>query len=190
MLGTLLTLTLTLVHAAPAASRQVRDSSLTEREQVVHLLSRFTNGVRAVDVERVLEIGIDSWIDQQLAGGPSGPLTLSTRLEELDTLRMSPSEAYLHTFMALPENATRKDRIERDQRRRLLKRELLESIALRSIYSDQQLQDVLCDFWRNHFNVSYTKGYPADIYISDYERTVIQAHVVRASATAMTSFCL
>lgn len=151
---------------------------LSDRERAVHLLSRFSSGVREVDVARVLEIGTEAWIDEQLEPGTPGPLSLSKRLLKFETLGMSPFEVYQHTETVLPAGASRKDRIERDKRRAIPMRQLLHSVALRSIYSDRQLEEVLCDFWRNHFNVSFTKTYPAHLYIHDYERRVVQAHVL------------
>ena len=48
---------------------------------------------------------------------------------------------------------------------------------LRAIYSDRQLDEVLTDFWFNHFNVFIGKG--ADRYlITSYERDVIRPHVL------------
>ena len=47
----------------------------------------------------------------------------------------------------------------------------------RAIESDRQLQEVLVDFWYNHFNVDVKKG--ADRYlISAYERDAIRPHVL------------
>lgn len=48
---------------------------------------------------------------------------------------------------------------------------------LRAVYSDRQLQEVLTDFWFNHFNVFIGKG--ADHYlVTAYERDVIRPHVL------------
>jgi uncharacterized protein (DUF1800 family) len=48
---------------------------------------------------------------------------------------------------------------------------------LRAVYSDRQLEEVLTDFWFNHFNVYMGKG--ADRYqITSYERDVIRPHVL------------
>ncbi|HEX8797522.1 MAG TPA: DUF1800 domain-containing protein, partial [Terriglobales bacterium] len=48
---------------------------------------------------------------------------------------------------------------------------------LRAVYSDRQLEEVLTDFWFNHFNVYMGKG--ADRYqIISYERDVIRPHVL------------
>jgi uncharacterized protein (DUF1800 family) len=55
--------------------------------------------------------------------------------------------------------------------------EVQSSKLLRAIYSDRQLEEVLTDFWFNHFNVFIGKG--ADHYlITAYEREVIRPHVL------------
>ena len=46
----------------------------------------------------------------------------------------------------------------------------------RAIYSERQLEEVLVDFWFNHFNVFAGKGRTAG-YIPDYEREAIRPHV-------------
>jgi uncharacterized protein (DUF1800 family) len=51
--------------------------------------------------------------------------------------------------------------------------ELVQSKLLRAVYSDRQLQEVMTDFWFNHFNVFIGKG--ADRYmLTGYERDVIR----------------
>ncbi|MBV8053074.1 MAG: DUF1800 domain-containing protein [Acidobacteriaceae bacterium] len=53
--------------------------------------------------------------------------------------------------------------------------ELVESKLLRAVYSERQLQEVMTDFWFNHFNVFIGKG--ADHYLlASYERDVIRPH--------------
>jgi uncharacterized protein (DUF1800 family) len=54
--------------------------------------------------------------------------------------------------------------------------ELQQAKILRAIYSERQLQEVLTDFWFNHFNVYIQKG--ADrILTTSYERDVIRPRV-------------
>src|SRR5207237_6837123 len=59
-------------------------------------------------------------------------------------------------------------------------RQQVEAIAseklLRAMYSERQLQEVLVDFWFNHFNVYAGKGRTAE-FLPDYERDVIRPHV-------------
>jgi uncharacterized protein (DUF1800 family) len=54
--------------------------------------------------------------------------------------------------------------------------DLTEGKLLRAIYSNHQLQELLVDFWYNHFNVFISKG--ADHYlVPSYEREAIRPHV-------------
>ncbi len=55
--------------------------------------------------------------------------------------------------------------------------ELAMAKMIRAIYSERQLQQVLDDFWFNHFNVYAAKG--ADRWLlTSYERDVIQPHAL------------
>jgi uncharacterized protein (DUF1800 family) len=54
--------------------------------------------------------------------------------------------------------------------------ELSEAKLLRAVYSDRQLEEVMTDFWYNHFNVFINKG-PDRYMITAYERDVIRPHV-------------
>jgi len=51
--------------------------------------------------------------------------------------------------------------------------ELVQAKLLRAIYSDRQLEEVMTDFWFNHFNVFVNKG--ADrVLLTNYEQEVIR----------------
>src|SRR5580658_10013919 len=55
--------------------------------------------------------------------------------------------------------------------------ELTQAKLLRAIYSERQLDEVMTDFWINHFNVFINKG--ADRYLlTSYERDTIRPHVL------------
>jgi uncharacterized protein (DUF1800 family) len=54
--------------------------------------------------------------------------------------------------------------------------ELVDSRMYRALYSNHQLEEVLVDFWLNHFNVFNGKG-PARMLLTSYERDAIRPHV-------------
>jgi uncharacterized protein (DUF1800 family) len=55
--------------------------------------------------------------------------------------------------------------------------ELMKAKLMRAIYSERQLDEVMTDFWINHFNVFINKG--ADRYLlTSYERDAIRPHVL------------
>ncbi len=60
---------------------------------------------------------------------------------------------------------------------RVVTTELQQAKVLRAIYSERQFEEVMTDFWFNHFNVFINKG--ADRYlITAYERDVIRPHAL------------
>ena len=271
--------------AAPTVQR------MDERERAIHALNRLTFGPRPGDVDRVLAIGVDQWIAQQLSPEKIDDRVLEARLAPYRTLHMSAAEmvedfpppqvlkavaegkipmprdpqlkavytaglaryndrqmkknpqavqnadllemspddltqemrekrqsAREHArsraldLMELPpgvrtQNLAAMDADERrgfwralsqDDREKLtadmtpqqkelllslenpvavVNGELMQSKLLRAAYSDRQLQEVMTDFWFNHFNVFIGKG--ADRYlVTGYERDVIRPHAL------------
>jgi len=158
--------------------QKTEEKPLTERQQAAHLLSRLAFGPRPGQVDEVLRTGLDRWVTAQLDPSRIPTPGLNDRLAAFQTLAMTPRDLR-EAFLALrKENPTPEEIKARNLKKRQPKIELLQSILLRAVYSPRQLQEVLCNFWRNHFNVSYTKGGPVDFFIPDYERTVVQAHAL------------
>jgi uncharacterized protein (DUF1800 family) len=60
---------------------------------------------------------------------------------------------------------------------RLVLVELSQQKILRAAYSDRQLEEVMVDFWFNHFNVFAGKG-QTRVYLTEYERDAIRPHVL------------
>ena len=73
-------------HPTPAVQR------MSERERAVHALNRLTFGPRPGDVERVLAMGVNRWIEQQLSPTQIDNSALEARLAPYRTLRMSAEE--------------------------------------------------------------------------------------------------
>jgi uncharacterized protein (DUF1800 family) len=55
--------------------------------------------------------------------------------------------------------------------------DLAEGKMMRAVYSSKQLEEVLTDFWFNHFNVYFDKGADRDL-VTSYEREVIRPNVL------------
>ena len=55
--------------------------------------------------------------------------------------------------------------------------ELIDSRMYRALYSNRQLEEVLVDFWLNHFNVFNGKG-QVRMLLTSYERDAIRPHVL------------
>jgi uncharacterized protein (DUF1800 family) len=62
--------------------------------------------------------------------------------------------------------------------RQVVLQDLREARVYRAIYSNRQLEEVLTDFWFNHFNVYESKGEPEQLTLASYENDAIRPHVL------------
>ena len=161
--GFLLALAISLVPAAELTARgaesRIPNPESRDEATITHILNRLTFGPRSGDVDRVRAMGLSSWIDQQLHPELIDDSAAVALLAPLDTPPGSVDPRELRRFAR--------------QQIQLLAGEKI----LRATYSERQLQEVLVDFWFNHFNVYAGKGRTAE-YLAEYERAVIRPHVL------------
>ena len=70
----------------------------------------------------------------------------------------------------------RREAMAANQPQQFVNAELIENKLYRAIYSNHQLEEVLVDFWLNHFNVFNGKG-QTRVLLTSYERDAIRPHV-------------
>ena len=71
---------------------KIADSSLTEQKRAAHALNRLTFGARPGDIQQVMAMGVDKWIDLQLHPERISDNALESHLASFRTLRMSSRE--------------------------------------------------------------------------------------------------
>ena len=160
---------------------------------IVHVLNRTGFGPRPGDVERVRAIGIQRYIEEQLRPDRIADAAMATRLSGLTTITLSSRQ--IADQYELPQLEARKQKKQEakdgdapagdakqppdpaQQRANSVVVELAEQKLLRAVYSERQLQELLTDFWFNHFNVDARKG--ADRFLlTEYERDTIRPRVL------------
>lgn len=67
---------------------------LTEDQKIMHVLNRLGFGARAGDLERVKQIGIDKYIEQQLNPSSVNDLAAEAKVKNFDVLKMSNEELF------------------------------------------------------------------------------------------------
>src|SRR5262245_41752421 len=158
---------------------------------IQHVLNRIAFGARPGDVDRVKAMGLRRYIDEQLRPDRIDDGQMSGRLEGLTTLRLSSSDIQAQFERPLMEARQERKQDQKDgqngqlspemralqQNAQRVILELGEQKLLRAVYSERQLQEVLTDFWFNHFNVDARKGRERT-FITEYERDVIRPHVL------------
>jgi uncharacterized protein (DUF1800 family) len=227
-------------------------TELSADEAILHALNRLTYGPRPGDLERVKQMGLAKWIDQQLNPNSIDDKALDARTESLPTLRMSTaaliadypqpkkaaklaaasqtradaaaavvardaqqassnsSDAMQGTTnsakdsgesadtpspmkqqsantatqgggkrgaLGIDPNAVPRPIADDSKRPARVVEELAMAKMTRAIFSQRQLQQVMDDFWFNHFNVFAGKGEDR-YYLTSYERDVIQPHAL------------
>jgi len=145
----------------------------------LHVLNRIGFGPQTEAVARASRIGVTRYIEEQLHPERIDDRVVAGRLARLQTLDLSSRQ--LAQQYELPLVEARRDQkqsaagnnrgrspnggappdmrmaAEREAANLPLA-ELSQQKVLRAIYSERQLQEVLTDFWFNHFNVDARKG--------------------------------
>jgi uncharacterized protein (DUF1800 family) len=167
------------LSTAPLSALRAAPTEATD-EQILHVLNRLSFGPAPGDVEAVRRIGIDTYIEQQLHPSllPRSP-ELDTRLADLSTLNESTTQLAEKYEPSKEEaqSASEEQKKEFAKRRNIVLEELSEAKILRGVMSPAQLQEVMTDFWFNHFNVFAEKGYDKT-FISPYEREAIRPYAL------------
>jgi uncharacterized protein (DUF1800 family) len=170
----------------------------SDNAAALHVLNRLGFGARPEDVARIRQIGAARYIDEQLHPDRIDDRAVAGRLAGLATLDLNSrtlAEKYEQPLLDARRNQKQTagnsgagappDTGARPQMRMSPEREaanlplaeLSQQKVLRAVYSERQLQEVLTDFWFNHFNVDARKG-PERFLLTEYERDVIRPHVL------------
>ncbi|MFI5243059.1 MAG: DUF1800 domain-containing protein [Gemmatimonadales bacterium] len=177
----------TASSAGDVAGRELREQ--TADEQVKHVLNRLAFGARPGDAERVREMGVDRWIAMQLSPASIDGRSTERFVARFPALAMSPEQLlaeYPQRQQLVRESRAQKSDLTASDSMRLkeagrLSRQLLTELqtakVARAVISDRQLEEVMVDFWENHFTVFAGKG-PERYFLGEYERESIRPHAL------------
>ena len=189
-----------------ALQRDLADAALSARERAVHLLSRLAYHPTPAELAEIERVGIINWVDRQLQPGRMQNARFERRISELNGIQMAPGEAYawvqkgarkagqldlfyqpgesvdLEQLTELEREQIRQQReIAQEELRKLiyqLQFEFLGATLARAVESDRQGEEVLADFWRNHFNVDSRKGgREAAFWMPQWEQQVLRGNM-------------
>ena len=115
--------------------------------------------------EALLNLPPNDRIKEILQMSPEDQRALDFKGPKADALTEGMSPQQKETVMAL------------NNPEQVVANELMQAKLMRAIYSERQLDEVMTDFWFNHFNVFINKG--ADRYLlTSYERDAIRPHAL------------
>jgi uncharacterized protein (DUF1800 family) len=182
--------------AAPAFAQAPRPDhrELTADLQVVQALNRLTFGPRPGDAGKIRSMGLDKWIEQQLHPERIDDNKLEKFVARYEILNSNQNDLLRQYADAQRERrAVRRQRGDTGERvsredsamvreialnRRQVVGQLQSARVARAVASNRQLEEVMTDFWLNHFNVFAQKGPPQPYYLAEYESKVIRPNAL------------
>jgi uncharacterized protein (DUF1800 family) len=181
----------TLSPLPPAADA---GRELTADQQVLQVLNRLTFGAQPGEAAAVREMGVDRWIARQLDPESINDRETDAFVAEFPTYREAiadlqrtipaPNKVAAARRMTAASNGapmTAADSVAIRDARRVANRVVQDVQILRvarAEMSHRELDEVLVDFWLNHFTVYDRKGAQMRYYLASYDRDVIRPHAL------------
>ena len=167
-------------------------SPLNPLEKANQALDRLAYGSRPGEAEALAsggDVAVWAWVEAQLFPEALADAHVDRVLSALPTVGLTSAELY-RDYPSLNDVAKARgvDLGNEDQKRQLLNEldpdrlarrideDLEDQKLVRAVESRRQLNEVLADFWFNHFNVDIEKGKMRWL-ITSYERDAIRAHL-------------
>jgi len=155
---------------------KARDSLATQG----HILSRLSFGATSSVLEQVNQTGIEAYIQSQLKPQSIRESSvLENYLAKLSSINREPTKLHASelAFREKLENSKlstkQQEAIQQDIRKLNVRtiNEAADARLARGVYGNRQLQEVMVDFWMNHFNVHALKS-GVKYWLHDYENQI------------------
>jgi uncharacterized protein (DUF1800 family) len=163
-------------------------SSLGPDQLILHALNRLGYGPRPGDVERVRRMGLAAYIGRQLDPRGIPDPAVEQALAAYPVLTASTVALVRDYPLPTPQarqrlasgEMSRQEMMEMypaERRPAVITAQMQAARITRAVASDRQLEEVMVDFWFNHFNVYAQKG-AVRWMLPAYEREAIRPHAL------------
>lgn len=175
--------------AAQGASPQTAGAMQPEQSSPANMEANAAPAASAQPVPDAQAMGMAARMDS-LDNAPETDAILALapgqRLARLSDLQPAEFESFMKSLRPVQRQALvadmtpdqRESVADLDNPERLVAGELMANRLARDIYSIAQLQEVMTDFWLNHFNIYLRKNEMMPYYLVSYERDVIRPHAL------------
>ncbi|HXL73299.1 MAG TPA: DUF1800 domain-containing protein, partial [bacterium] len=160
---------------------------LTQQQQMIQVLNRLTFGPRPADYTHIQKVGIKAFIEEQLHPEKIDDSSCDQLLSQYHDLLKSSWDLYqkyppanvliVNGIPQKNDNVNEAEKKEANENIRVILKQLDASKLTRILYSQRQLQEVMTDFWFNHFNVTFEKN-RIKWLLPGYERDVIRPNAL------------
>jgi len=162
-------------------------TSLSSPKDIFHISNRLSFGMSEKDINKINKIGVNSYIKEQLNPKNIDINTFQTvKVSKYQKLNMNVAELfknynsqYILSQNGKKQSFSEEEKKQLNQKRRKFFTDTLEFKIDKSINNPRQLEEVMTDFWFNHFNVFTDKMRNLQqILITNYEQKAIQPHAL------------
>ena len=151
---------------------------LSTGQRALHVLNRLAFGPRPGDINYVKKIGIQNWVECQLhPDSITEPTELREYVASLHTLNMTPVELFIQYQLPLRQLAPGEDKKAAQQKSRIILQQAVQARIIRALEGPCQLQEVMTNFWFNHFNIFTGKGL-CHLWLGSFEQEAIRPHAM------------
>ena len=163
-------------------------SPLGPDQRILHALNRLGYGPRPGDVERVRRMGLAAYIETQLDPRGIPDPAVEQALAAYPALALSTATLVREYPLPTPQarqrltsgEMSRQEMMEMypaERRPAVITAQMQAARITRAVASGRQLEEVMVDFWFNHFNVYAQKG-AVRWMVPAYEREAIRPHAL------------
>jgi uncharacterized protein (DUF1800 family) len=169
---------------ALALSGGARASDISAEQ--VALLERLTWGINGTTVAQFQRLGMDRWLDEQLAAGGEAilPRIAQDQIEAMSALKAPLLEMVIAKDAEIRAANKLEDPDRKAEARTAYHRSLTDVVRqaaareiLRALYSPRQIHERLTWFWFNHFNVHQSKS-NIRLLVGDYVERAIRPNAL------------
>ncbi len=163
-------------HAGTGTS----SAPLTDEEKALHVLNRLAYGPRPGDVDAVRKLGVKHYIAEQLAPDSIPlPVPLVEQLAGLPTYQLSQGQLFQqYGPPSFPANGAPDDKkMARQRANQEITPQTHQARLLQATESPRQLQEVMTEFWFNHFNVYEPKEW-VRYWNAEYEKDTLRPNAL------------
>ena len=154
--------------------------ALPELRQQVERARQIQNEIRNREMQD-MQRKMRPPLSELLTPEQSRDMQFGTTDEKMAVLNSFSSEKRTLVFRSLPAQQVpemfKREAMAASNPRQAVTAELIENKLQRAVYSPRQLEEVLVDFWLNHFNVYRDKN-TVGMLLTSYERDAIRPHVL------------
>jgi uncharacterized protein (DUF1800 family) len=165
---------------------------LTADQQAMQVANRLTFGPRPNEAAAIREMGVDRWIAHQL-----DPSSIDDRQTDAFVAQVAD---YAEPIADLQRESPQPNKVAAERRKaangapmtvadslairdaRRAANRVVQDVAIvrvaRAEMSHRELEEVMTDFWLNHFSVYDRKGGPMRYYLASFDRDVVRPHAL------------